>query len=71
MSLYYCVVVMVDEVVEFIEYYGEYWYGMVELLVLYEIDGIVFKVDEFVLYEEFGVISCVLCWVIVYKYLLE
>lgn len=66
MSLYIRVCCVIDEVVDFVEYFGEYCYD-----IEYEFDGIVVKVDEFELYDEFGVMSWVLCWVIVYKYLLE
>jgi DNA ligase (NAD+) len=62
-STHYRVKHGVQEVAEFIEYYGEHR-GSVE----HEIDGIVVKVDELALHDELGATSRAPRWAIAYKY---
>ncbi|WP_144877554.1 NAD-dependent DNA ligase LigA [Microbacterium sp. 1.5R] len=53
----------VDEVAEFVEYFGEHRHD-----VEHELDGIVVKVDELALHDELGATSRAPRWAIAYKY---
>ncbi|WP_309104933.1 NAD-dependent DNA ligase LigA [Microbacterium sp.] len=53
----------IDEVVDFVEHFGEHRHD-----VEHELDGIVVKVDELALHDELGVTSRAPRWAIAYKY---
>ena len=53
----------IDEVVAFVEYFGEHRHD-----IEHEVDGIVVKVDELVLHAELGMTSRAPRWAIAYKY---
>jgi DNA ligase (NAD+) len=53
----------IDEVLAFVEYYGEHRHS-----VEHELDGIVVKVDELALHDELGATSRAPRWAIAYKY---
>lgn len=53
----------VDEVAEFVEYFGEHRHD-----IEHELDGIVVKVDELALHDELGFTSRAPRWAIAYKY---
>ena len=53
----------IDEVVAFVEYFGEHRHS-----VEHELDGIVVKVDELALHDELGATSRAPRWAIAYKY---
>ena len=53
----------IDEVVTFVEYYGEHRHD-----IEHELDGIVVKVDELELHDELGATSRAPRWAIAYKY---
>ncbi len=53
----------IDEVVEFVAYFGEHRHD-----IEHELDGIVVKVDELALHDELGMTSRAPRWAIAYKY---
>ncbi|HWS50762.1 MAG TPA: NAD-dependent DNA ligase LigA [Microbacterium sp.] len=53
----------IDEVVEFVEHFGEHRHD-----IEHELDGIVVKVDELALHDELGITSRAPRWAIAYKY---
>ncbi|WP_243225461.1 NAD-dependent DNA ligase LigA [Microbacterium sp. CIAB417] len=53
----------IDEVTEFVEYFGEHRHD-----IEHELDGIVVKVDELALHDELGMTSRAPRWAIAYKY---
>ncbi|MGG5172065.1 NAD-dependent DNA ligase LigA [Pseudarthrobacter sp. J1738] len=62
-SPYFKVVSTLDEVLEFIAYYGEHRHS-----IIHEIDGIVVKVDDFATQRALGYTSRVPRWAVAYKY---
>lgn len=62
-SPFYKVCQNIDEVAEFIVYYGEHRHD-----IEHELDGIVVKVDELALHAELGVTSRAPRWAVAYKY---